>query len=223
MTTDIERYLNSLSDDISILDISFKNIKYLPDLTKFKNLEELYCNNNQLTTLPTLPQNLKKVFCSNNQLTTLPTLPQKLKKVFCSNNKLTSLPTLPQNLAELYCYNNQLTSLPTLPPNLAELYCSNNQLTLLPTLPPNLAELYCYNNPIYEIVKGGSLIKIKKNIQLLNSFRHLYYSLQFKKQLRKWLWEKVREKHIMDKYYPKYLIENLGEDDELDTFLDNWK
>jgi Leucine-rich repeat (LRR) protein len=243
MTTAIERYLNSLSDDISILDISSKNIKYLPDLTKFKNLEELYCNNNQLTTLPTLPPNLKKVFCSNNQLTTLPTLPPNLKKVFCSNNKLTLLPTLPlnlkvlycsnnqlallptlpQNLEELYCSNNQLTSLPTLPQNLAELYCSNNQLTLLPTLPPNLAELYCYNNPIYEIVKGGSLIKIKKNIQLLNSFRHLYYCLQFKKQLRKWLWEKVREKHIMDKYYPKYLIENLGEDDDLDTFLDYWK
>ena len=162
MTTDIERYLNSLSDDISILDISFKNIKYLPDLTKFKNLEELYCNNNQLTTLPTLPQNLKKVFCSNNQLTTLP------------------------------------------------------------TLPPNLAELYCYNNPIYEIVKGGSLIKIKKNIQLLNSFRHLYYSLQFKKQLRKWLWEKVRKNHIMDKYHPKYLLENLKENTDLDEILNNW-
>ena len=203
MTTAIERYLNSLSDDISILDISSKNIKYLPDLTKFKNLEELYCNNNQLTTLPTLPPNLKKVFCYNNKLTLLPNLPPNLKKVFCSNNQLTLLPTLPQNLEELYC--------------------SNNQLTLLPTLPPNLAELYCYNNPIYEIVKGGSLIKIKKNIQLLNSCRHLYYCLQFKKQLRKWLWEKVREKHIMDKYYPKYLRENLDEDDDLDTFLDNWK
>ena len=223
MTTAIERYLNSLSDDISILDISSKNIKYLPDLTKFKNLEELYCNNNQLTTLPTLPPNLKKVFCYNNKLTLLPNLPPNLKKVFCSNNQLTLLPTLPQNLEELYCSNNQLNSLPTLPQNLAELYCSNNQLTLLPTLPPNLAELYCYNNPIYEIVKGGSLIKIKKNIQLLNSCRHLYYCLQFKKQLRKWLWEKVREKHIMDKYYPKYLIENLDEHDDLDTFLDNWK
>ncbi len=67
-----------------------------------------------------------------------------------------------------------------------------------------------------------SLIKIKQNIKILNSFCYLYYSLQFKKQLRKWLWEKVREKHIMDKYHPKYLLENLKEETDLDEFLNNW-
>jgi Leucine-rich repeat (LRR) protein len=164
MTTAIESYLNSLSKDISTLDISSKNIKYLPDLTRFKNL------------------------------------------------------------AELYCSNNQLTLLPTLPPNLKVLYCSNNQLTLLPTLPPNLEELFCYNNPIYEIVNGDdSFIKIKKNIQLLNNFRHLYYCLKFKKQLKEWLWEKVREPNAKKIYNPKYLIENLGDHDDLDAVLDNWK
>ena len=66
------------------------------------------------------------------------------------------------------------------------------------------------------------MIKIKQNIKILNNFRYLYYSLQFKKQLRKWLWEKVRDKHIMDKYHPKYLLENLDEDDDLDTVLNNW-
>jgi hypothetical protein len=79
----------------------------------------------------------------------------------------------------------------------------------LPTLPQNLTKLYCYDNPIYEIVNNDSLFQTKQNIQTLNNFRHLYYCLQFKKQLRKWLWEKVREKHIMDKYHPKYLLENL--------------
>ena len=79
----------------------------------------------------------------------------------------------------------------------------------MPTLPQNLTKLYCYDNPIYEIVNNDSLFQTKQNIQTLNNFRHLYYCLQFKKQLRKWLWEKVREKHIMDKYHPKYLLENL--------------
>ena len=36
--------------------------------------------------------------------------------------------------------------------------------------------------------------------------------------LRKWLWEKVKKL-----YDPIYLIENLGEDDDLDTVLHNWK
>ena len=173
--------------------------------------------------LPTLPQNLEVLYCSNNLLTSLPTLPQNLKILYCSNNQLTSLPTLPQNLKKLYCSNNQLTSLPTLPQNLEELYCSNNQLILLPTLPQNLKVFDCNNNPISEIVNNSSLIKIKQNIQILNNFRYLYYCLKFKKQLRKWLWEKVREPSAKKLYNPIYLIENLGEDDDLDTLLDNWK
>jgi Leucine-rich repeat (LRR) protein len=224
MTTEIKSYLNSLSEDILIIIISGKGIKSLPDLTRFKNLEELYCSNNELTSLPTLPQNLQKLSCSNNQLISLPTLPQNLEILSCYSNKLTSLPTLPQNLQKLYCDSNKLTSLPTLPQNLKFLNCYNNQLTLLPTLPQNLEYLSCSGNPVYEIVNSISLFQIKQNIQILNKFRHLYYCFKFKKQLRKWLWVKVREPNIKKIYNPKYLIENLGdEDDDLDTVLNNWK
>ena len=204
MTTEIETYLNSLSEDILTINIEFKGITSFPDLTKFKNLKELNCSNNQLTSLPTLPQNLEILYCFNNQLTSLPTLPQNLKELYCSNNQLTSLLTLPQNLEILYCFKNQLTSLPTLPEKIVDFSYSNN--------------------PIYNILdNNSSLIKIKQNIKILNNFRYLYYSLQFKKQLRKWLWEKVREKHIMDKYHPKYLLENLKENTDLDEFLNNWQ
>jgi Leucine-rich repeat (LRR) protein len=130
---------------------------------------------------------------------------------------------LSETLKKLVCYNNQLTLLPTLPQNLESLNFSNNQLTSLPTLPKNLKELYCYNNPIYKIVNGASLFQIKKNVQIINNFRNLYYCLKFKKQFRKWLWEKVREPSAKKLYNPIYLIENLGDDDDLDTFLDNWK
>ena len=130
------------------------------------------------------------------------------------------MPTLPQNLEILNCSYNELTSL-NFPQNLQKLYCYCNQLTSL-TLSQNLKILHCDNNPIYEIVNNDSLIKIKQNIQILNNFRYLYYSLKFKKQLRKWLWEKVREPKIKKLYDPIYLI-NLKEDDDLDTFLDNWK
>jgi len=159
MTTEIETYLNSLPEYISILDISSKSLKSLLDLTRFKKLKTLNCSNNQLTLLPTLPQKLKI----------------------------------------LNCFNNQLTS--------------------LPTLPHTLEALNCNNNPIYEIVYNNSLIKIKQNIQTLNNFRYLYSSLK----MRNWLWEKVLKYIIEKKYHPSYLIENLGDDDDLDEVLNNWK
>ena len=247
MTTAIETYLNSLPKDILTIDISRRGIQSLPDLTRFKNLERLYCYDNQLTSLPTtlppnlkilycndnkltslpttLPQNLEKLHCSNNQLTSLPTtLPENLKLLHCDDNKLTSLPTtLPQNLQILDCDDNQLTSLPRLPQNIEVLYCSYNQLTSMPTLPQKLDELHCSYNPIYEIVKNVSLEKIKQNIQILNNSRHLYYCLKLKKPFRKWLWENVKEPKIKIEYHPKRLLEKLGYEDDLDIVLDNWE
>ena len=67
-----------------------------------------------------------------------------------------------------------------------------------------------------------SLDQIKKNIQELNNRRHLDYCLQFKKQFRKWLWEKVREPRIQELYHPNYLIEKLGDENDLDAVVDNW-
>ena len=133
MTANIETYLNSLSEDILTLDVSNRSIKSLPDLTRYKNLKTLYCYNNQLTSLPTLPQNLEVLYCFDNQLTSLPTLPQNLEELYCSDNQLTSLPTLPQTLEVLDCSYNKLTSLPTLP-----------------------QKFNCYGNPIYEIVNRNS-------------------------------------------------------------------
>ena len=203
MTHTLETYLNSLPEDILTLDISCKGIKSLPDLTKFKNLKKLYCYDNQLTSLPTLPQNLEILHCFCNQLTYLPTLPQNLEILYCDNNQLTYLPTLPQNLEKLHCFDNKLTS--------------------LPTLPQNIIELYCHDNPIFKIVNSNILFQRIKNIQILNNFRYLYYCLKFKKHFRKWLWEKVKEPNVKKLYNPIYLIENLGHEDDLETVLDNWK
>ena len=222
MTTDIETYLNSLSEDITILDISYRYIKSLPDLTRFKNLETLYCFNNQITSLTDLPQNLKILYCFNNQLTSLTDLPQQLKILDCSGNQLTSFSTLPQNLNILYCFNNQLTYLSILPQNLKILDCHYNELTSLPILPQNIVKFDCSKNPISKIVNSNSLIKTKQNIQILNNFRYLYYCLKFKNQFRKWLWEKVRLPNINKMYNPIYLIENLGDEDDLDAVLNNW-
>ena len=210
MKTDIETYLNSLSEDKLTLSIDSRDITVVPDLTRFKKLKELYCGFNKLTSLPT-------------------TLPESLEILFCSYNQLTSLPDLKnlKNLKELNCSDNQLNSLPnTLPESLETLYCFDNKLTYLPNLPEKTIYIYYPNNPIYNIlnvdIKNNSLFKVKKNIKIVNNFRHLYYSLKLKKQLRKWLWENIREKKIMNKYHPNYLLENLEDNTDLDEFLNNW-
>jgi hypothetical protein len=62
-------------------------------------------------------------------------------------------------------------------------------------------------------------VLFRSQIQTLNNFRHLYWSLKFKRQFKKWLWEKIREPKIMKEYHPSYLFEKLQEDTDLHTFL----
>ena len=94
MQFDINTYLNSLPDDTTVINVSNKGLKNLPDLSRFKNLIKLYCSNNQLTSLPPLNKNLKILYCDINFLTSLPPLNENLKYLYCSNNELTSLPPL---------------------------------------------------------------------------------------------------------------------------------
>jgi Leucine-rich repeat (LRR) protein len=250
MLTEIETYLNSLSEDILILSIEGRGITDFPDINRFKFLKEIYCSDNHLSSLPsTMPQSLEILYCSSNPLTSLPDFTRfiNLKELYFTNNKLSSLPsTIPQSLEKLYCSNNQLTSmidltrlinlkeldcshnllpfLSTLPKNLILLYCFNNELTYLPSLPDKLIYFCGWDNPVNYILddNNNNLIKVKQKIKIINTFRYLYYSLRFKKQFRKCLWEKIREKKIMDRYHPIYILENLKENTDLDEFLEKW-
>ncbi len=149
------------------LDVSALSIANLSGVEHFTALTTLRCNNNLLTSLPTLSPILVTLYCHDNQLTSLPALPNtmndlrcqfnalttfpaisatNIQLLRCNNNALTSLPTLPANLLALYCQFNQLTSLPTVPNSVFFLYCNNNQLVTLPTLPTSLGTLICNNN-----------------------------------------------------------------------------
>ena len=60
------------------LNVTYGNISNLSGVEYFDNLNNLNCYNNQLTSLPTLPNSLTALDCSYNQLTSLPTLPNSL-------------------------------------------------------------------------------------------------------------------------------------------------
>jgi len=94
-----------------------------------------------------LPANITELICYNNELTSLPTLPDTLEELICYNNRLTSLPALPASLKYIWCQNNCITKLPELPPSLQMLYCDYNRLTSLPMLPDSLELILCSKNP----------------------------------------------------------------------------
>lgn len=101
------------------------------------------------------------------------------------------------------------------------LYGDSNQLTYL-QLHADLQYYACENNPIHEIIKDSDLRKINQKLKILNQFRHLYYSLKYKKRFRDWLWVKIREPKIRVQYSHDYLVEHLHEDTDLDELLQNW-
>lgn len=262
MNFNIKKYLNSLPDDTEIIDVANRDITYIPDLSRFKNLKTLICSFNLLTSLPKLTEKLEHLdcsynqinalpalnkslkyldcfenhlthlpilnkdlitlICSNNFLKTLPELNEKLELLDCSGNQLFNLPFLNKNLEILNCSGNDLIKLPYLNNNLKNLNCSFNKLYSFPFINKNLTEIIYYDNPLDEILDNRDYNKnIITEIKILNNFIFLFYCLKFKKQFRDWLWIKIREPKIKDKYKPDYL-NNLDENTNLEDYLNNW-
>jgi len=121
-----------------------------------ESLRELYCEKNQLVSLPTLPPNLYTLHCNQNRLTQLPELPPKMYSLYCYLNQLTSLPRLDhlKDIMMIWCDNNKLTELPALSTDTPLwLWCCGNQLTSLPSFEnvPNLKQIRCNTNKLTEL------------------------------------------------------------------------
>ena len=108
-TFNIEEYFNSLPENIETINVSNKNLTYIPSLKRFTNLISLRCECNNLTQLPELNNSLEYLHCNNNQLTQLPPLNSSLRELYCSNNQLTQLPELNSSLQNLHCYNIKIS------------------------------------------------------------------------------------------------------------------
>lgn len=145
-------YLSQLPDDITVLDISKRRLRELPDLSRFENLRVLDCSNNNIQRIRNLPDTLEQLICSNNIITTIHRLPDNLQIFICDNNDLIRLPPFPDYLNIIQCSNNDLTTLPALPNGLTVLDCSRNRIAHLPALPDSLNVLKCNNNHLEEII-----------------------------------------------------------------------
>lgn len=120
---------------VEVLNLQNNNISDLTGISSFINLEELFCQNNLLTSL-TLSglANLYNINCSYNNLTelVLSNLPN-LWNLDCNNNQLLSLDVSGlDDLVALFCFNNQLTELNiTNCSNLIYIDSQSNNLTSL--------------------------------------------------------------------------------------------
>ena len=75
----VQKFIDSLPNNVTSINLSNRDISTLPVLTRFKNLKILYCSGNQLTCLPVLNNTLEELYCYNNKLTTVPQLNENLK------------------------------------------------------------------------------------------------------------------------------------------------
>ncbi len=171
----------------STREYDFASIK---KITNKKKVTHLYCDNNNLTSLPSCMNDFTKLqllYCVSNKLTSLPEnmdLPN-LQKFNCENNNLTSLPKIMNfpKLEEFNCCYNNLTSLPknmdTMFPKLQRFDCGYNQLTALPenmgTMFPNLQEFYCCNNKLTALPANMDIMF--PNLQIFHCYNNKLTSL----------------------------------------------
>ena len=146
--------------NIRTIDVSWRNISDLTGIKFFNNLQILYCNNNQLTSLDVSSlANLENLHCNFNQLTSLNISGlTNLETLNCRNNQLTSLDVSSLTSLEwLNCSFNQLTLLDVSGlTNLQELYCFNNQLASLDVSGlTNLEVLWCASNQLISLDLAG--------------------------------------------------------------------
>lgn len=89
----------SEAETVVNLNVSFKGIQSMEGIQSFVNLEELYCNNNQLTSLDISQNvNLQVLICADNQLSNLDVTQNiNLKSLLCWDNPLGSI-DVSQNL-----------------------------------------------------------------------------------------------------------------------------
>jgi Leucine-rich repeat (LRR) protein len=102
------------------INVSYNELTSLPSLTpsiiwRFfdyifsNNLTYLNCSNNQLTSLPQLPDTIRHLYCNDNQLTSLPNIPKDLRLfnnyLYSENNKINKLPN---DINDLQKFNNKL-------------------------------------------------------------------------------------------------------------------
>jgi len=126
------------------------------ELTKLPQLQHMalvYLNftNNNISTLPFLPDSIQTLCFNYNKIINIPNFPKSLKHLECSWNRIHFFTTpISKDIKTIICDNNQIYQLPCLSElhNLKTLSCNSNVITELPPLPGLIEYINYSNNPI---------------------------------------------------------------------------
>lgn len=195
-----------------------KNITFIP--SNLESLEELYCNNTNITYINHEFTNLKIIEASNSLLFSIGPFNNleylnvencknfnhisndltNLKRLNINNTNILNLPDNLISLEILHCKNSNISSIPNTYINLIDLDCSNNSaIKFLPNTFLNLEILNCNDTSILKI--PGTYLFLKK----------LYWasSLEYKYNIPDTLInleELILYKNDSHKYFKDYFI-----------------
>lgn len=160
--------LTSEISNLTELNIESKNISNLTGIEDFSSLQDLYCYNNNLSSLDvSMLSSLSFLDLESNSLTSLNIKGlNNLIQVICWFNNLTTLDLSDTpNLVYLDCDDNAFTSLNVSElTQLAQFYCSGNQLTSLDVRGlTNLTNFECADNLLTCILVDDVPAAILKN------------------------------------------------------------
>lgn len=144
--------------NLKVVDISdnpnLEELTFLP-----RNLEELVCNNCQLTKICSHDV-IKKIHCMDNKIASLENFPS-LEDLKCDNNKIQFINSM-LRLKKLSCTNNPLIKIDYLP-NLLVLDCSLTLLAGKISFAPIITHLICHNTNITDISELNEIYEIEFN------------------------------------------------------------
>ena len=154
------------------VDLSYRELKELPDFSKVVVRGNFYCIDNLLETLKGAPKEVHGDFnCCGNCLESLEYGPEIVGDVFsCSKNKLKSLKWAPIDVGScFYCIQNQLETLDGAPEKVnGDFCCSGNKLTSLEGGPKMVEGCYFCENNCLTTLKGAP-VKVGSDFRCYNN------------------------------------------------------
>ena len=141
--------IDNLPSSLKQFTCNHNQITELPPI-QHCHLILLNISNNQIRSLPLLPNTLEFLYMNNNSITNIPNFPKSLKHLECSWNKINQLNNVSKNIHTMIIDHNEINQLP----NLSELHflkmlkCNSNHISEIPSLPNNIEYIEYSNNPI---------------------------------------------------------------------------